>query len=291
MALKDYNPFAKREEFSRSNLLAYKILTIVSWLLLVIAGAYYTFQSPDDCKKHQGCRTIWGQNNHKSTGFTLNAVITSIYWVIVLILQAHYVRYLWSADKHFVTSAANVGSHFILHNLLSFGFIMLWVRAYFWQGELLLIVNLFNLTLLYFGHPSTPLFIHIPIVSAPLAWNYIAILWDGAAMVDATTLPARIVANIFIWGILVLGAFFVLTFKDYTMGLELAILSLALAIGQLGRQVVAFQWIFAVVIAGCLFILSLVIGAPKVFGQNNSIRQEGAIVSEDRERAPLLDDQ
>jgi len=112
------------------------------------------------------------------------------------------------------------------HNLLSVGFILLWVRAYFWQGELLLIVNLFNLTLLYFGHSATPRFIHIPIVSAPLAWNYVAILWDGAVMVHAHNLPARIVANIFIWGILVLGAFFVLTFKDYTMGIELAILSL-----------------------------------------------------------------
>lgn len=45
-------------------------------------------------------------------------------------------------------------------------------------------------------------------------------------MVNAHTLPARIVANIFIWGLLVLGAFFLLTFKDYTMGLELAVLSL-----------------------------------------------------------------
>ena len=103
---------------------------------------------------------------------------------------------------------------------------MLWVRGHFWQGELLLIINLFNLTLLYFGHPTTPLFIHMPIVSAPLAWNYVAILWDGAAMVNAHTLPARVVANIFIWGILVLGGFFLLTFKDYTMGLELAVLAL-----------------------------------------------------------------
>lgn len=53
-----------------------------------------------------------------------------------------------------------------------------------------------------------------------------AILWNGAAMVNAHTLPARILANIVIWGILVLGAFFILTFKDYSMGFEFAILSL-----------------------------------------------------------------
>lgn len=108
------NPFAKREDFTRQNLIAYKILTIISWLLLVIVGSYYTFQRPEDCKSHSHCHTIWGQNNHRLTGFSLNSVVISVYWVVILILQAHYLRYLWSADKHFVTSAANVGSHFIL---------------------------------------------------------------------------------------------------------------------------------------------------------------------------------
>lgn len=112
------------------------------------------------------------------------------------------------------------------HNLLTFGFIMLWVRGRFWIGEFLLIVNLFNLIALYFRHSTYPRLIHIPIVSAPLAWTYVAILWDGAAAVHARHLPARILANIAIWGILGVGAFYVLAFKDYTMGFELAILSL-----------------------------------------------------------------
>jgi len=291
MPVRDYNPFAKREEFSSRNLLAYKILTVLSWLLLVIVGVYYTFDSPQDHHKHHHNHTIWGQNNHRPTPFSLNSIVVSIYWVVVLILQAHYVRYLYSADKAFVTSAANVGSHFILHNLLSTAFILLWVRGFFWEGELFLVINLFNLTLLYFRHPTTPRFVHIPIVSAPLAWTYIAILWDGAAAVNARTLPARITANIFIWGILVLGGFFLITYKDYTIGIELALLSLGIAIAQLQVHVIAFQWIFAFVIAGVLFVASIVIGAPQVFGQDRSVRQEGAIVSEDRERAPLLDDQ
>ena len=45
-------------------------------------------------------------------------------------------------------------------------------------------------------------------------------------MVHSSSPPARILANIAIWGILGFGAFFLLTFKDYAMGLELAILSL-----------------------------------------------------------------
>jgi Fungal protein of unknown function (DUF1774) len=103
---------------------------------------------------------------------------------------------------------------------------MLWVRGWFWLAELLLIINLFNLTTLYFRHSTGPRSIHIPIVSAPYAWNYVAILWTGAAMMHAHSLAARILANIAIWGILVFGVFFLLAFKDYSMGFELAVLSL-----------------------------------------------------------------
>lgn len=53
---------------------------------------------------------------------------------------------------------------------------------------------------------------------------------------------------------------------------------------------IAFQWIFAFVIAGLLFFGSFFIGAPQWFGQGREVRQEGAVVDEDRERAPLLDD-
>lgn len=112
------------------------------------------------------------------------------------------------------------------HNILTFGFIMLWVRGRFWIAEVLLIINLFNLISLYFRHSTYPRLIHVPIVSAPLAWTYIAILWDGAAAVGSRHLPARILANIAIWGILGVGGFYVLAFKDYTMGFELAILTL-----------------------------------------------------------------
>ncbi|RMZ88112.1 hypothetical protein DV736_g4661, partial [Chaetothyriales sp. CBS 134916] len=289
MAIQDYNPFAKREEFSSSNLLAYKVLTIITWLLVVISGAYYSVHAPEDCKAHHHCHTIWGQNKARPTPFALNSVVTDIYWIITVVLQAHYLRYLWSSDTSYLYSAANVGSHFILNNLFIFAFIMLWVRGHFWPGEVILVANFFNLTSLYFRHPTTPLFVHIPIVSAPYAWNYVAILWDGAAMVNARSLPARILANLAIWGILVLGAFFILTFKDYSMGFELAILSLSLAIAQLGTHVIAFQWIFAFVIFGCLIVLSLLVGVPGLFGEKG-VRQEGAVVDADRERAPLLDE-
>lgn len=140
-------------------------------------------------------------------------------------MQIGYMYHLWQ-DDHKV-QAANVGSHFITNNLLMFGFVMLWVRGlrFFWVAELLLIVNFFNLTFLYLRHPKTPLLVHIPVVSGPLAWNFVALFWCGAAMVNATNLAARILANIAVWGWLVYGFFFLVVYKDWTMGFALSILS------------------------------------------------------------------
>ncbi len=145
--------------------------------------------------------------------------------VILYILQAGYIWHLFSSNIDFVTAASNVGSHFIFNNLLHFGFLMLWVRSRFWLAELLLVVNFFNLSSLYLRHPNHPRSIHIPVVSGPLAWTYVAIFMDGAAMVNAKDLPARILANIAIWGILVYGIFFLVVYKDYTMGFALSILT------------------------------------------------------------------
>jgi len=284
-----YNPFAKRSEFDKRSLVAYKILTIITRLLVVTTAIYYTFNTPEDAKKHHHYHTIWGQNARHPTGFSLNPVVTSVYWIIMLIMQGGYIWHLFSANETFVLSAANVGSHFIVNNLLTFGFIMLWVRGFFWLAELLLIINLLNQASLYFRHSTTPRFVHIPVVSAPYAWTFVAIFLDGAAMVNAQSRAARILANIAIWGILAFGGFFIFAFKDYTMGFELAILSLSLALSQLAIHVIAFQWIFAFVIMGCLILLSILVSIPGVLGERG-IRREGDIVDSDRERRPLLDD-
>ena len=85
-------------------------------------------------------------------------------------------------------------------------------------------INFGNLTALYFRHPRAPLLVHIPVVSGPLAWTFVAIFWCGAIMVGAHGLAARIVANVFVWSILAYGLFFLATFKDYTMGFALSVL-------------------------------------------------------------------
>lgn len=145
--------------------------------------------------------------------------------IVLLILQAGYIWHLFSTNSEWSTAAGNVGSHFILNNLFQFAFVLLWVHSRFWIAELMLILNFFNLTALYLRYSTTPRFVHIPVVSGPLAWTFVAILWDGAAMVGAHHLAARILANVVVWSIMVFGFLFLVAFKDYTMGLELTILS------------------------------------------------------------------
>ena len=93
---------------------------------------------------------------------------------------------------------------------------MLFVRSYFVWAEIILIVNFFNLSSLYSRHNTNPRFIHIPATSGPLAWTFVALYWNGAIAARAEGLAARIVANIFIWGILAYGFFFLVAYKVCT---------------------------------------------------------------------------
>ena len=112
-----------------------------------------------------------------------------------------------------------------MNNVFQFAFILLWVHSRFWIAELMLILNFFNLVSLYLRYSTTPRLVHIPVVSGPLAWTFVAILWNGAAMVGAHNLPARILANVVIWAIFVFGLLFLVAFKDYTIGFALSILA------------------------------------------------------------------
>jgi len=283
------NPFARREAHSTQSIWTYKILSILSWLLLVVSTFYYSWNVPqDDIKKWR--HTIWDVNRIYRTPFALNVVITSIYWIALFIFQIGYVTHLFSANVDWVNAAAGVGSHFIFNNVLQFAFVMLFVRGHFIWAELILIVNFFNLSSLYFRHNAHPRFIHIPVVSGPLAWTFVALYWNGAIAVNSHHLAARILANVAIWGILVYGLFFLVIFKDYTMGFALSILTAALGVGQFFTRAIAFQWIFAFIIMAILFLATLVIAIPGIFGKEISFRRDQNIVPADQERAPLLDD-
>jgi hypothetical protein len=58
-----------------------------------------------------------------------------------------------------------------------------------------------------------------------------------------------------------------------------------LGVAQFLTVIVALQWIFAFTIGATLFVGSVLVAFPEVFGVNVG---RGHVVSEDRERAPLL---
>jgi len=250
---------------------------------------YYTFKSPPS-HHHKGPgqigrnRTIWGQNAAQHTPFSLNPIIGSIYWIILYIAQGGYIYNLF-APAGYVTSAINLAPAFTINNLLSFGFINLWTRGYFWWALLLVVLNFFNLTFTYFKFPKSPRLQHIAVLAGPLAFDFVALYWTGAAAFNARHTPARVVANVFIWSWLVYGGFYLFTFKDWSIGFALSILSAALGVSQFLTVIVAIQWIFAFTIMAVLFIVSFIVAFPDATGID--VRR-GHVVSEDTERAPLL---
>lgn len=266
-------------------MLAYKLLTVLSWLLSVVVSIYYVVNAPKDGFTIR--RRIWDQNALYRTAFTMSPVLADIYWVVLFALQFGYITHLFSRKTEVVNWAASVGSHFILNNLFHFAFVMLFVRSHFVWAELILILNFLNLSSLYFRHHTYPRFIHTPVVSGPLAWTFVAIYWNGAIMVPHPhTLVARIFGNIFIWSILAYGAFFIVAYKDYTIGFSLSVLAAAIGVAQFERQVVALQWIFSFIIMALLFLATVAIAVPAWTGRDHLWRRSAAPA--DAERAPLL---
>jgi hypothetical protein len=100
-------------------------------------------------------------------------------------------------------------------------------------------------------------------------------------------LVPRILGNIFIWSILVYGGFFIVIFKDYTMGFSLSVLSASIGVSQFLRQVIAFQWIFAFVIMAVLFVATVTVAVPAWTGREFKWKNS---TTADTERAPLLND-
>lgn len=238
------NPFAKYESPDKRSLLAYRILTLCTWLLVVALTVYYTFYAPSNG------RTIWDQSRAHPTAFSLNLEIVSVYWygsqseeaahselewltlrmtrTLLLLFQIGYIYFLSAYNNEIVNIAVNVGSHFILNNLLQSAFILLWVHNRFLIAEVVLALNLFNLTSLYFRHLKTPHFVHCPVVTGPLCFTFMAIFVNGAVMVGSDSFAARICANVAVWWVLIYGLFFLIAFKDCVVGWELSVLSLGM---------------------------------------------------------------
>lgn len=273
------NPFDRDREVHYKNITTYKILTLISFLLNVVVSVYYSSTYPEDPHKLNH-NSIFQQSNLHPTPFTLSHVFVSIYWIALWVLQAGYLWHLYSSNEDLKKASTSVGSHFILFNLFQFVWVFLWTRGHFILSELVLVLNFLQAATLYVRNPTTPRFIHLPAVSLTLTWTFFAVMWNGAVMVHCHDLPCRILANIAIWGIAVYAGFFLVVFKDWSLGFATAFLTAGLAVGQMAMKVIELQWIFAFTIMSLVIVMTLVVAVPGVVNRT----------ADDRERAPLLAD-
>ena len=110
------NPFARRREVSRANILWYRILTFATWLLSIVPTLYYTYHAPHDEGHHHRYprHSIFGQSHLHPTPFTINHIFVGIYWIVMIIGQLGYTWHLFIDNEIWVRAACSVGPHFIL---------------------------------------------------------------------------------------------------------------------------------------------------------------------------------
>ncbi|KAI5812019.1 hypothetical protein BZA77DRAFT_335460 [Pyronema omphalodes] len=246
------NPFSRDVEGTRRNITAYRVLTLLSFLLQFITTLYYTKNAPTD--DHTGHHTIF---QYHSTPFTLSYVFVSIYWVVLWIMQMVYVWHLFRSDAVAVDSAAAVGSHFILYNVLHFAWVMLWTRGHTILSEMILVINFLQLTAVYFRHHTAPRLIHNAVSAMPLTFTFFMLLWNGAVMIHCYSLVCRVLANVAVWGLAAFAGFFLLAFRDFYVGFATAFLAAGLGVGQFFTKVIALQWPFAFAVMAIVFCGSI----------------------------------
>ncbi|EEP77795.1 conserved hypothetical protein [Uncinocarpus reesii 1704] len=279
------NPFARRTSHGPKAINAYRALTPLSWLLVVVFGIYYSVRRPDD--DHHGS-TIGKQAEINPTPFSQTKTITTIYWVILLLSQLGYMGQLWSSSAERLTAAANVAPYYILNNLFILSFVLLWVRSHFWGAEIFDIASLINQGMLYWRYPGLPQLIHLPAVAGPYAWSITTLFWNGAVAVGGYSLPKRIVANVFIWVMFLFGQAHVAHRSDQALGYSFSLLTLSLALKQFSLKIISLQWIFAFVIFGLFLVSSLYSSTARYHKRDFFFRSLTEPEAGDRERQPLL---
>ena len=268
----------------------HKVATTVSLALSIYGNVLYLVgRSPYG--KHSGFHV-------DNTPFTANVIVTLVFWALLYVLQLSFVAQIFfkstqtgitgggNISRHEVTNA--VGWHFTIFNVLSFAWSILFAKGHWFLSEVVLIINLLNIAALYFTHKTyaiKPLsswtLIHLPTAAFPLSWLLYAIFWNGAVLFHIHHFWGRLFANILIWAHLIVPSFFLFVFNDWGVGFSATILVFGIALGQLFTKIIAFQWIFAFIISGLLFVFSIIAAATgKLYSQNRLV---------DSEAAPLLE--
>mgnify|MGYP001122659571 CR=1 FL=1 len=267
-----------------SNIATLKVATIVSWVLSVYGNVKYLVgRSPYD--KHSPF-------NVGDTPFTANIIVILAYWGFMYLLQILFVLQIFLRNLNDYTTRSaltqSVGWHFTVFNLFSFVWSLLFARKHFFWSEVILILNLFNIWAVYLKNKTykiKPLWhwilVHLPISAFPFSWLLYAIFWNGAVLFHVHKFVGRVVSNVLIWDFLLAPGFYLVVYNDWGIGISSAWITFGLGLGQFFTKVFALQWIFAFVIAGLLFVASIVAAVVGGFGLV-------AVESDEVENAPLL---
>lgn len=111
----------------------------------------------------------------------------------------------------------NLTPHFVLNNLLHSLFVSLLAYSHFIVAEVVLLANFINLTCLYFRFNTYPRFFHLPVITGPLAWTFVAIYWNGAFILPQENPVGQVIGGIFIWSILAYGMLLLLAYKVWSL--------------------------------------------------------------------------
>ncbi|ODQ79896.1 hypothetical protein BABINDRAFT_161566 [Babjeviella inositovora NRRL Y-12698] len=237
------------------------------------------------------------------TPFTGNIIVLFVYWSLLYLLQIVFVAQIYFPGSHTNSTGVSgvistttrasltsvVGWHFTIFNFLTYLWTLTFHKEHYLTSEIILVLNLLNILALTINHKTSTIkplsnwiFIHLSTAALPFSWLLYAVFWNGAVLFHAQTgLFARIVANVLIWDFLFIPLFFVLIWKDWGIGLSSSLLTFGLGWGQLFTKVIALQWIFAFIISGILFVVSVI----TAFSQENG---NGLLIGNDSEQAPLL---
>lgn len=260
---------------------SYKVSTVVSFVLSLYGNLRYLVgtTSPFD---------HGSPFNVGKTPFSGSILVTLLYWAVLYLLQAGFITQVLFPNLNSVyndTTTKHVGLHFIIFNIGSFLWSILFAKKHFFFAEVILILNLINILGLYFTHKTysiKPLasyvLVHLAGVALPFSWLLYAVFWNGAVLFHIHKFVGRVVANVLIWDFLIIPGAFVVLFDDWGVGLSSSVLTFGLGFGQLLTKVFALQWIFAFIISAILLVVSLVVAF------------RGSLRTVNGETAPLLSD-
>lgn len=161
--------------------------------------------------------------------------------------QLAYVGYaLLSRDPADMDVILDTSVSFILFHCLHIVSLGLFVLSRFAAAEVALVMNFANMSALYFRHSRNPGGLRRHMISGPLTWTFFALYWNGSCIVPEAD-AARLIGQVFIWGLLGYGLFFAFTFhvsrlspsplfslitmtQDLTVCLSLGILATSVAV-------------------------------------------------------------